>query len=237
MVRAGLALLVLVSFACSTPAQQVTPAAPTVNKLRVKSPLLTPYKDGADVEVKAFLFRYVAPGFKPRLGTSHPRHVHLLVVTNVEPATCESSLFHWDKNKGVLIDLALVDESQFALTLSGHFSDEPEYIYMGEDEFVMLGPGALGVKKEKSSKEPKGELGTADFNKMGRKEQFAFLSKWLEPIWPFRPHTVYVTARTMRGEKKSMSHISSVRSPNIVAVKAEVDKMTFEGEVAVTTCK
>lgn len=237
MVRFGLTLVAVFSFTCAAVAQEAPAVPPAVNRLQVKSPHLAPYKSGAEVEVKAFLFRYVAPGFKPRLGTSHPRFVHVLVVTNAEPATCESNFFHWDKNKGVVIDLVPADEAQFLLTLSGHFSDEPEYAYTGEDLFTMTGPGTLGIKKEKSSKEPKGEAGTADFNKMSRKDQFAFLSKWLKPIWPFRPHTVYVSARTTRGEKESMSHITSVRSPNIVTVKADVDKMTVEGEVAVTTCK
>lgn len=246
MFRHGLIFLSLVCFLGSAGGQEPAPATGSLSRIRVKSPYIAAYKDGADVNVKAFLFRYVAPGFKPGLGSSHSRFVHVLVVTNVEPATCETAFFHWDPKKGrhywdrngAVPDLRVLDESKFLLIFAGHFPDEPEYWNMGEDDFVMSGSGSIDsggtTKIEKGSAEEQNQL---NFAKLGRNERFAVMSTLLAPIWPFRPFEVSVTARTTRGDKTATSRIPSVRPPNFVFVKGEVDKLVVAGEVPVSTCK
>lgn len=237
--------------------QEATTATPSINRLHVESPYLTPYKLGADVDVNAFLFRYVAPGFKPILGPSHKRYVHVLAITNVEGASCEAPLFHWDKDKGVVPDLRVKQESEFLLTFSSHFPDEPEYGHMGEDDLVMTSTGAIGWDTQKPPKDSPEEQKAKEFNKLGRKEKFELLSQWFAPIWPFRPYSMFVTVHTIRGDKKGRVAISRMQPPNRVYLgsffdqpemaqlkvhgtprdRLEVDKMRVSGEVAVITCK
>jgi hypothetical protein len=238
MAKYWLFLVLLVSSLSSIPGQEAPAPAAPINRIRIKSPLIATYKSGADVDVKAFLFRYVAPGFKPMIGSSHPRFKHALVITNIEPTTCESPIFHWDKKRGFVPNLTVNEEPQFLLIFSGDFPDEPEYIYMGEDIFVFTGTGSYNASKKKADKQAGGkEQSEHDFNKLGRKEQFEVLSKLFEPIWPFRPHTMYLTGRTVRGDKQTITHISAMRPPNFVLLKSEVDKLQVDGEVAATTCK
>jgi hypothetical protein len=176
----------------------------------------------------------------------------VLVVTNVEPATCGTAFFHWDKNtghshweghnhsskSGVVPDLPVNDESKFLLIFAGHFPDEPEYSYMGEDDFVMSGTGSInrGEKAEIQKGSPE-EQAARNFAKLDRKERFAILSTLFAPIWPFRPYSVDMTARTTRGDKNRIAHISSIRPPNFVFVTGEVDKLVVAGDVPVITCK
>ncbi|MBZ5629683.1 MAG: hypothetical protein LAO06_12545 [Acidobacteriia bacterium] len=246
MFRYALVLLWLVGLPHATAGQEaapVAPAAPPASRIHVKSPYIAAYQAGADVDVKAFLFRYVAPGFKPMLGPSHPRYVHVLVVTNVESATCETAFFHWDEKtarlgrSGAVLDLQVNDESKFLLLYAAHFPDEPEYLNMGEDFFAMSATGGIYREKAEYPKGSAGEQAAIDFTKLGRKEKFAVLSRLLAPIWPFRPYTMYVTARTARGDKKTVSRISPIRPPNFVSLSSEVDKLVVEGEVPVITCK
>ena len=242
MFRYALVLLSLVCFLCSAAGQEATPTAAPVSRLHVKSPYLAAYKSGADVDVKAFLFRYVAPGFKPMIGPSHPRFVHALVVTNVESATCETAFFHWDKKHGAVPDLPVTDESKFLLVFYGHFPDEPEYIYMGEDNFYLSITGSVdrskGGEAAESRRGSEGEQAALNFFKLGRKERFALLRTMMADIWPFRPYGVRMSARTTRGDDVDPStQIPSVRPPNFVTVEGEADKLKVKGEVPVITCK
>ena len=103
--------------------------------------------------------------------------------------------------------------------------------------FAMSATGGIYRDKAEFPKGSAGEQAAIDFTRLGRTEKFDVLSRLLAPIWPFRPYTMHVTARTVRGDKKTVSRISSIRPPNFVSLSTEVDKLVVEGEAPVITCK
>lgn len=216
-------------------AQAALASAPQTSTVRVKSPHLAAYAKGADAEVRAFLFRGIAPG----LMRGHPRYVHALAITNAPAATCATALLHGEAKKGTVIDFVPSGESEFIAVFSSGFSEEPEFSYMGLD-FIML--DSLGSYRDARYVEyrqgSEAESAIRSFMKLDRKERFELMRGAMPQLWPFRPRTMTAETRTItRGDRTGTGHVWAVKPPNLVTIEAQLDKLELAGVVAVTTCK